>query len=209
MNPGPCGFVLAVFSTKRHYVEPPTLPKPARAPRRANKAAKGSVPCRKPRWSREPPPSAPPCWNRKGRWEEIQKSSNQRGGGGGAEGGGEGAGKTGRDWDPPPHTPGVSRCRPALPVGSSRSLTSLPQLRPPSPTPRSPPDTIARPLVTRPTSPPCAPGACQPQPVGASCCPGGIAPAQLPPRICVPAGSAPCPETSLRCWKPRSSFLIW
>ena len=106
-------------------------PKPARAPRRANKAAKGSVPCRKPRWSREPPPSAPPCWNRKGRWEEILETFQPEGRRGeGREGGGGGAGKTGRDSDPPPRTPGVSACRPALPVGSLRPLHHSPPAPP-------------------------------------------------------------------------------
>ena len=106
-------------------------PKPARAPRRANKAAKGSVPCRKPRWSREPPPSAPPCWNRKGRWEEILETFQPEGRRGeGREGGRGGAGKTGRDSDPPPHTPGVSACRPALPVGFLRPLHHSPPAPP-------------------------------------------------------------------------------
>lgn len=43
---------------------------------------------------------------------------------------GGGAGKTGRDWDPPPHTPGVSPCRPGSPSGIPPLLTSLPPAPP-------------------------------------------------------------------------------
>lgn len=78
---------------------------------------------------------------------------------------GEGRGKQGGTGIPRPTPLGSHRAAPALPVGSLRSLHHSPQLRPPSPTPRSPPDTIARPLVTRPTSPPLSAG-CLPAPAG-------------------------------------------
>ena len=101
-------------------------PKPTRAPRRANKAAKGSVPCRKPRWSREPPPSAPPCWNRKGRWEEILETFQPEGRRGeGREGGGGRGGENRAGLGSPPHTPRVSPCRPGCPSGIPPFLTSL------------------------------------------------------------------------------------
>lgn len=67
-------------------------PKPAPTPRTPDKAAKGSVPCRKPRWSHEPPPSAPPCWNRKGRWEEILETFQPEGRRGEGRSGGGGRG---------------------------------------------------------------------------------------------------------------------
>ena len=166
MNPVASRFVLAAFSTPNPTVlNHQPSPKPTRAPRRANKAAKGSVPCRKPRWSREPPPSAPPCWNRKGRWEEILETFQPEGRRGeGREGGGGRGGENRAGLGSPPHTPRVSPCRPRLSQWDpSVPYITSPQLRPPSPTPRSPPDTIARPLVTRPTSPPLSAG-CLPAP---------------------------------------------
>lgn len=94
-------------------------PKPASAPKRPDEAEKESVPCRKPRWSREPPPSAPPCWNRKGRWEEILETFQPEGRRG------EGRGKLGGDWDPPPCTPGVSTRGAHSPHGLRPLLISL------------------------------------------------------------------------------------
>lgn len=86
------------------------------------------VPCRKPRWSREPPPSAPPCWNRKGRWEEIletfQPEGRRRAGREGGRGrGGENRAGTGI---PRPTPLGSHRAAQTLPVGSLSFLHHLP-----------------------------------------------------------------------------------
>lgn len=99
-------------------------PKPALAPTTPDKAATGSIPCRKPRWSREPPPSAPPCWNRKGRWEEILETFQPEGRRGeGRKGGGGGAGENRAGTGIPRPTPLESHsATPTLPLGSLHSL---------------------------------------------------------------------------------------
>lgn len=98
--------------------------KPVLAPRTPDKAARGSVPCRKPRWSREPPPSAPPCWNRKGRWEEILETFQPEGRRGeGRKGGGGGGGENRAGTGIPRPTPlGSHSATLTLPAGSLRSL---------------------------------------------------------------------------------------
>ena len=131
-------------------------PKPDLTPTTPDKAAKGSVPCRKPRWSHEPPPSAPPCWNRKGRWEEILETFQPEGrrGEGRKGGGGRGGENTAGTGIPRPTPLGSHNNDPDSPSEIPRFLTSLvlgsARRRP---RPRSPPDTIARPLLTRPYVP--------------------------------------------------------
>lgn len=127
-NPAVFGFGLAsLFDPKLHSLGPETLPQTCPMRQKTRQSGK-KVPCRKPRWSREPPPSAPPCWNRKGRWEEILETfqpAGRRGEGregGGGEGQGSGAG-TGIPRPTPLGSHPAARCHSVGSVGFLPNLS--------------------------------------------------------------------------------------
>lgn len=182
--------------------------KPAPTPGGPDKAVKGSVPCRKPRWSREPPPSAPPCWNRKGRWEEILETFQPEGRRGEGRAGGRGRGGENRAGTgiPRPTPLGSHRAAPTFLVGSLGSLHH--RWAPPAAAYAPlPPDTIALPSRTRPSVPAsCPPLARSSQSVPAA----DLEETARPPsaaRTCLALRSGILRLNFSKCQRPWSSFL--